>query len=117
MLRALGKDPLVIKATRTDAIYGMVNLMDEAYTAVPKLQKPVLYLYGANDEVIVQDATEIALARFSQPISFALYPKGYHMLLRDLQHEIVLRDIASWITAPSQPLPSGFAKEINPQRE
>ncbi|MCX7280376.1 MAG: alpha/beta fold hydrolase, partial [Alphaproteobacteria bacterium] len=33
MLIALGKDPLFQKRTRTDTLYGLVNLMDEARTA------------------------------------------------------------------------------------
>ena len=33
MLRALGRDPLFQKQTRTDTLYGLVNLMDEARTA------------------------------------------------------------------------------------
>ena len=32
MLRALGRDPLFQKQTRTDTLYGLVNLMDEART-------------------------------------------------------------------------------------
>ena len=35
MLRALGRDPLVIKETRVDAVYGLVGLMDRAYEAPP----------------------------------------------------------------------------------
>ena len=33
MLRALGRDPLFQKQTRADALYGLVNLMDEARAA------------------------------------------------------------------------------------
>jgi len=114
MLIALGKDPLVIKETRTDAIYGLVGMMDAAYNATPNVKPDVLLLYGANDQVIPQDPIETVLARFSHPITFAHYPKGYHMLLRDLQSELVLNDIASWISHPEQLLPSGFSKKIEP---
>ncbi len=37
----------------------------------------------------------------------ALYEKGHHMLLRDLQAETVWKDIAAWIADPRAPLPSG----------
>jgi acylglycerol lipase len=37
----------------------------------------------------------------------ALYPKGYHMLLRDLQGATVLADIAAWARDPRAELPSG----------
>lgn len=114
MLIALGKDPLIIKATRTDAVYGLVAMMDAAYESVPNLNTKILLLYGANDQVIPKDPIEISLARFNHPITFAFYPEGYHMLLRDLQSELVLTDIESWIKYSEAPLPSGFAREIAP---
>ncbi len=42
MLRALGRDPLVIKETRVDAVYGLVGLMDRAYEAAGRIGVPVL---------------------------------------------------------------------------
>jgi hypothetical protein len=38
---------------------------------------------------------------------FRLYENGWHMLTRDLQGEIVTRDIAAYIRDPGAPLPSG----------
>jgi len=52
MLKALAKDPLVYKGARIDAIYGLVDLMDDAFAAAPRLPAPTLLLYGAHDEVI-----------------------------------------------------------------
>ena len=46
MLRGLGRDPLVIKATRVDAIDGLADLMDVAQHRVGQLSVPVLVLYG-----------------------------------------------------------------------
>ena len=37
----------------------------------------------------------------------ALYANGWHMLLRDLEAEVVWRDIAGWIDDPAAPLASG----------
>jgi hypothetical protein len=34
-------------------------------------------------------------------------PAGWHMLLRDLQGELVWRDIATWTLDHAAPLPSG----------
>ena len=110
MLRALAADQLVIKGTRVDAVYGMVRLMDRAYEKIPDLKTPTLLLYGANDQVIPAKPIELALTRFSIPITYAYYPHGYHMLLRDLQAELVMRDILSWIQHPKEPLPSGLGK-------
>ncbi|MEP2285441.1 MAG: alpha/beta fold hydrolase, partial [Nitratireductor sp.] len=52
MLRDLGRDPLVIKETRIATVYGLVGLMDGAYEAAPKISVPVLYLYGAKDQLV-----------------------------------------------------------------
>jgi hypothetical protein len=37
----------------------------------------------------------------------AVYLEGWHMLLRDLQAEVVIDDVAHWIENPDTPLPSG----------
>ena len=47
MLRALARDPLVIKATRVDTIYGLVDLMDAALASAPRLDAPMFVMYGA----------------------------------------------------------------------
>jgi alpha-beta hydrolase superfamily lysophospholipase len=112
MLRALGRDPLVIKATRIDAVYGLTGLMEQAYQASGDLSLPVLLLYGEQDEVIPPHAMCLMLATL--PVDrdgrwqTVLYPEGYHMLTRDRQAATVLEDIAAWVTAgPYADLPSG----------
>jgi alpha-beta hydrolase superfamily lysophospholipase len=62
MLRALGRDPLVIKATRVDAIWGITNLMDAALAGAEAFDAPSLILYGANDDIIPPNATLDMLA-------------------------------------------------------
>lgn len=108
MLIALGQDPLVIKETRLDAIYGLVGVMDHAYAHIEKVQTPMLALYGARDQVIPPEPVYHSLLRIDGPHRIAYYPEGYHMLLRDLQGKTVQRDIVSWIENPAAPLPSGF---------
>ncbi len=111
MLRALGRDPLVIKETRIDAIEGLVDLMDEAQVAAPKLDVPMLLIYGEHDEVIPKDAIQRFLAHLppsgNVPRRIAWYPQGYHMLLRDLHAPLVNHDLESWIADGRAPLPSG----------
>ena len=46
-------------------------------------------------------------AAHARTATLALDNTGYHMLLRDLDAEPVLADIAAWITDPAAPLPSG----------
>ncbi len=111
MLIALGKDPMVIKQTRIGTIFGLVNLMDLALQRSEKLTAPALILYGEKDEVIPKPPTVRMLARLPKlPAGqhrIALYPDGYHMLLRDLQRETVWKDIGTWMENKKAPLPSG----------
>jgi len=100
MLLALSRDPLVIKATRVDAIYGLVELMQKGSEAVHKLHIPTLILYGEKDEVIPKKPiieTFGKQIRTSNNQRLQLYKHGYHMLLRDLQAEVVWKDILSWM--------------------
>jgi len=99
MLIALGKDPLFQKETRTGTLYGLVNLMDEARAAPEKISKapPILFLYGANDQIIPKQPTEAVIAGLGTKAKVTRYSRGYHMLLRDLEGESVDRDIADWI--------------------
>lgn len=109
MLRRLSADPMVIKETRVDAIHGLCDLMDTASLAAARLPGPTLYLYGEKDEVVPADPSLRAMAELpARPgTARALYGAGYHMLLRDLEAETVLADIAHWIAAPKAALPSG----------
>ena len=107
MLRALSADPLVIKETRIGTIDGLVDLMDDALAASDRVTLPVLVLYGARDEIIPKAPTRRMLAAMpTDARKVAVYDDGYHMLLRDLQAEIVHRDIAAWARDPGAALPS-----------
>jgi len=119
MLRALGRDPLIIKKTRVEAIYGLTNLMDTAFNSADRLNINTFMLYGEKDELIPKQPTYQFLRRFlssgNQTKTVGFYPHGYHMLLRDLQAPIAWQDIATWITKHSAKLPSGAdlrAKEV-----
>jgi alpha-beta hydrolase superfamily lysophospholipase len=109
MLRDNGRDPLFIKQTRIDSIYGLSNLMDEALARVGEIQARTLYLYGAKDEIIPKAPTQEALmsmAGANRRPQVAFYPEGWHMILRDKQAETVLSDIVAFIAQPNTPLPS-----------
>ena len=108
--RAYSADPLVIKATRVDALWGVANLMDQAARVSPPPGFPLLLLYGERDQIIPKVAFCTWLRRLDahrpEP-RLVLYQKGWHMLTRDLQGAWVLADIAAWIQDPAAPLPSG----------
>jgi acylglycerol lipase len=109
VLRALGRDPLFIKATRVDAIAGLVDLMDLALADSSLLPGPLLVMGGARDEIVPPAANEEMIGRLrADPCTAVVYPDGYHMLLRDLERRVVWDDILAWIDA--RPLPSGLAK-------
>lgn len=110
MLKALGRDPLVIKETRVDAVHGLVGLMDEALAAAARFEARALILYGRKDEIIPKAPTRLMIERLpaiKERQKTAFYENGYHMLLRDLGAETPWRDIAAWIADGSRPLPSG----------
>jgi len=115
MLRALSRDEKVIKWTRVDAVYGLANLMDEAYEAAPALRGDVLILFGEKEDILPQKA----LARFENllpagrcGLRLVTYTSGFHMLLRDLHSEVVLTDIAAWAGNPQVALPSGRERPL-----
>jgi alpha-beta hydrolase superfamily lysophospholipase len=111
MLRALGRDPLIIKETRIDAIYGLTDLMEAALVNGGALQLPALILYGEHDEIIPPKPFCRLLNnlpdRAASSWRLVLYPDGYHMLSRDLQGEVVIRDMLAWIHNRQSGLPSG----------
>src|SRR5207244_9318160 len=56
MLKAMVKDQMVIKGSRVATIYGLVDLMDLALDAAPRLATPVLLMYGARDAIVPREA-------------------------------------------------------------
>jgi alpha-beta hydrolase superfamily lysophospholipase len=101
MLRALGRDPKVIKETRIDAIWGLANFMDRALEASARFTAPSLIVYGTRDEIIPNEPIERMLARLPKAgegqRTIIRYIGAYHMLLRDLDAETYWRDIERWI--------------------
>jgi alpha-beta hydrolase superfamily lysophospholipase len=114
VLRGLGRDPQVIKATRIDAIYGLVDLMDEAMARVDRIDLPTLLLIGDRDEIIPKEPMQRLLERLPRrhATRVATYADGYHLLLRDLQAEKPWRDIVAWIGDRDRPLPSGAEQRL-----
>jgi alpha-beta hydrolase superfamily lysophospholipase len=111
MLRALGRDPWIIKATRVETLYGLTDLMDEAFNSATRLRGNTLMLYGEKDEIIPKPPTYAFLQKFlaadATQKTVAFYQQGYHMLLRDLQAPTAWKDIAAWIGNKPEKLPSG----------
>jgi alpha-beta hydrolase superfamily lysophospholipase len=106
-LRRLSQDPLTIHETRFDTVRGLVNLMDAALAAAPRFNARALFLYGGKDELIPDKATAATWRGLPLGPVRALYPAGYHLLLRDHDRITPIDDILYWMQHPDLPLPSG----------
>ncbi|WP_198952663.1 MULTISPECIES: alpha/beta fold hydrolase [unclassified Achromobacter] len=114
MLIQLGGDPLVIKRTRIDTLKGLVDLMSAGEDAIDHLPPglPTLVMFGQHEQVLPKDLVTATVKRLREHeatarLRIALYPDGYHMLLRDLHAETVWRDVMTWMRSPTAALPSG----------
>jgi acylglycerol lipase len=106
-LIAMGHDPLMIWGARSDALYGLVSMMDRAADAVGRADVPTLYLHGSRDEIIPRNAARRAARRLKSSDRSAEYARGYHLLMRDKQGPTVWADVAAFLRDPNRPLPSG----------
>lgn len=106
VLREMSQDENLLFETRFDALYGVVSLMDAAYRNAAQVPSPVLVLYGANDQIIPAGPVREVIERMCPHRRVAIYPDGYHLLLRDLEAETVWQDILTFIENVAAPLPS-----------
>jgi acylglycerol lipase len=106
-IRRLSQDPLTIHETRFDTLRGLVDLMDAASAAAPRFHAPALFLYGGNDQLIPDKATEAVWRQLPMGPVRSFYPAGYHLLLRDRERATPIDDILFWMRYPGRPLPSG----------
>jgi alpha-beta hydrolase superfamily lysophospholipase len=105
--REISRDPHMLWNTRFDAIYGIIDLMDEAWKSTGRIKVPTAYFYGENDQVIPPRPSFEAAARLKPSDRTAWYPHGYHLLLIDKHANAVWDDVLAFIENPSGPLPSG----------
>lgn len=108
-LIANGRDPRFLRSTRFDTLSGLVDLMESASVKLGRVRAPTLLMYGAHDQIIPPRPMRRALQRAGDPASLrtAWYPDGWHLLNRDLQAELVFRDIETVLRDPAATLPSG----------
>jgi acylglycerol lipase len=113
--RDMARDPLVFRETPLARLDGLTQLMGEAQQAIPQMRPRTLLLYGLRDSMMPRQPL-IALFERWPPATpthfrFALYPDGYHMLLRDQQRQVVWDDILAWLLTPETALPSGLERQ------
>ena len=99
VLRKLSRDPLYQHSARSDQVYGLINLMDQARNAPEHLNNspPILLLYGKNDQVIPAKPTEAVIKELGPRAEVHRDDNGYHMLLRDLDGQTQWQEVAEWI--------------------
>lgn len=106
MLIALGRDPYVIKATRIDAVHGLVDLMEAAWQSAPAVTTPAMVLYADGDEVVPSGPIAQAAAKMPGTTRIACFNDGFHMLLRDLKAERTWNAIEDFAKQrPADPTP------------
>jgi alpha-beta hydrolase superfamily lysophospholipase len=107
----LSEDPLTLHHTRFDMLRGLVDLMDDAQASAAELPQPLpapmLFLYGAKDQLVPPDSTAITWSALPAAVRLGFYPNGYHLLLRDLDRAAPIGDVIAWMHDPAAPLPSG----------
>lgn len=103
---SMGRDPLMVWGARSDFLYAFVGLMERAWRQVGQIRVPVLYIYGANDEIIPKKPSMEAARRLKPTDRSAFYAKGWHLMTRDHNRSVVQGDLLSFILDPAAPLPS-----------
>jgi acylglycerol lipase len=87
--------------------------MSTALEAGPQLAPPTLVLYGEHDDIVPRKPVMQFIASLPPAAHqrVALYPNGYHMLMRDLDGATVIEDVAAWVADPDRQLPSGADRD------
>lgn len=108
-LEKLRNDPMMLRQTRLDMAYGLINLMDDARAAARHVEQPYLMMHGLGDRIIPQEPVRAAIEVMPRrPDSrLAFYKDGYHLLMRDKAGPTVAADVVVWISDHEAALPSG----------
>jgi acylglycerol lipase len=109
-MRRLTEDPLVIHRVRVDMLSGVADLMDDVTDTRGNYDVPLLILYGAHDLIVPARALCPWVASLDRDSRWqlAVYPNGWHLLLRDLGAATAMADVSAWLTRADGDLPSGF---------
>ena len=108
-LRQRNEDSQVIHKVRVDMLSGVADLMDEVTDARSGFAVPLLILYGAHDRIVPARPVcrWISSLDRDSPWQVAVYPRGWHLLFRDLDAATVVADVTAWLTGAGVELPSG----------
>ena len=93
----VASDPRHFADPSSREIWGLVQVMDAAAAAAPRVEIPVLTLMGARDMYLRPDRVRAIHERAPGAAGFRQYPEGWHWLFRDLQREAVWRDVSEFV--------------------
>ena len=96
MLLGLGRDPLYVRSPSSREFVGLIRVMDRAVEAADAVETPVLVFYGAKDEVLPEEPILDVYESFKGPKEYRKVETGWHMLLRDLNGDIVRDAVAEF---------------------
>ncbi len=105
----LRNDKLMLHQARFDLGYGLLDLMDAAVAAAPRLHTPYIMLHGLSDKIVPGGPVRTVIATLPRrdDSQLAFYKNGYHLLLRDKNGAKVAKDVAAWVDNHEAALPSG----------
>lgn len=96
-LRAMYRDPNVIKETRIDAVFGAVRIMGDGWDASDEISGNILFLYGEKDEIIPVSKMKKAARRLCGDVRVVSFAESWHLIFADLGRERPLAEVAGWI--------------------
>lgn len=99
-------DPLIMESMEFQYVYGGISYAEQTTDAATALDMPVLVQFGYHDGNISEASMQAFGSSIPGPTRLVGYPNGYHVLIWDEQREVVLTDIAAWISNHDAPLPS-----------
>ncbi len=94
----MAKTPHHVPAFTLRLLRGVDDLLRENRDAAGRLAMPVLMLASPHDVVSSPEQVEMLFREIgSRDKLLRWYPRSFHLLLHDVQHAEVLRDVAQWV--------------------
>jgi acylglycerol lipase len=101
VVEAMNKDPLIAHEVQpTQTVAEMVRADERLKRDFAKITLPVLILHGTADKATKPSGSQLFYDKAgSSDKTLKLYKDHYHDLLNDVDKEVVMKDIQSWIDA------------------
>jgi alpha-beta hydrolase superfamily lysophospholipase len=101
VVRSMNEDPLIANEVQpTKTVAAMVRADERLEREFPLITLPVLILHGTRDKATKPSGSQLFYdTAGSTDKTLKLYEGHFHDLLNDLDKEVVMADIKSWINA------------------